>query len=302
MLDPTPCEGYGYIPQSNFQYTFRSAALSDSVVDLIAKKYIQRRDVRAIQRHDGSWAPDTFDSTRDGERIPWNRAALEQHVAGNQTFGHYLLDKEDKCKLFSFDVDLNKSGKLPLCLVDPAASEQEIEACYSGVDGYDQLAEIPDLRSEWLNRSSNARQYMKIEFREIGHFLARGIYENLGLPCAVAYTGAKGIHVYAFTGTISASDAREGAMIVLEALGDFNATRGTNFFEHPKWSNLSIELFPKQDSLDGKDLGNLMSLPLGRNQKSADPKFFIDLRAPMADFVPVDPIFALTAGNPWSDK
>ncbi len=64
-------------------------------------------------------------------------------------------------------------------------------------------------------------------------------------------------------------------------------------------SNFTIEVYPKQASLEGKTLGNLLRLPLGRNCKSADPTFFLDLTSPLAEMRPVDPEYALTTTNPW---
>jgi hypothetical protein len=59
-------------------------------------------------------------------------------------------------------------------------------------------------------------------------------------------------------------------------------------------------VFPKQDSLAGKDLGNLMRLPLGRNLKNPkDPTFFIDMTTPMGVMSPIDPVYALTTETPW---
>jgi len=136
--------------------------------------------------------------------------------------------------------------------------------------------------------------------------LMKAIYEELEIPCAAAYSGAKGVHVYGFTGLISADDAREGAQIVLDSLGEFEAVRGEHFFKHTDTNplfgltNLTIEVFPKQRSLDGKDLGNLMRLPLGRNMKSTDPTFFIDMTTAAADMRPVDPLWAMTTANPWA--
>ena len=135
----------------------------------------------------------------------------------------------------------------------------------------------------------------------------KSIHEELELPCAAAYSGGKGVHVYAFTGPISASDAREGARIVLDSVGGWSPSRGDNFFRSTDndpvtgFPNLSIEVFPKQNTLDGKDLGNLMRLPLGRNLKSSDPTFFIDVRSPMGQMIPVDPVWALETSNPWGD-
>jgi hypothetical protein len=118
----------------------------------------------------------------------------------------------------------------------------------------------------------------------IAQELVDGI-EALGLPWAVAYSGSKGVHVYGFTGKLPAADVREAARIVLDGMGHWQPRKagGDNFFEcldkDPMFGfpEFSIEVFPKQDSLDGKDLGNLMRLPLGRNIKSADRPFFMDI-------------------------
>jgi hypothetical protein len=146
---------------------------------------------------------------------------------------------------------------------------------------------------------------MKLQFKTMAHMLAKSITEELGLRCAVAYSGGKGVHVYGFTGTVLASEARLAAQIVLDDLGCFKLTKGVNFYKHTDedpftgFPNLSIEVFPKQNTLDGKDLGNLMRLPLGRNLKSTDPTFFIDMTTALGDMTPVDPIWALTTDSPW---
>jgi hypothetical protein len=149
---------------------------------------------------------------------------------------------------------------------------------------------------------------MKLQFKLMANKLARAVFEELSVPVAVSYSGAKGLHVYGFPGLIYCNDAREGARIVLDSLDEFKAIRGDTFFEHKEqdpfegYPNLSIEVFPKQDSLQGKDLGNLMRVPLGRNLKNPkDPTFFVDMAAPIAQLTPADSLWMLTEGiyNPW---
>lgn len=147
---------------------------------------------------------------------------------------------------------------------------------------------------------------MKLQMKQLAHKLLRGIVEDLMIPCAAAYSGGKGFHVYGFTGRLSAHQAREGASIVLESIGEFEPLRGENFFKHKNddkvegFQNFSIEVFPKQDTLDGKDLGNLMRLPLGVNLKAPkEPTFFIDMTAPLAELSSMDAATALTIENPW---
>jgi hypothetical protein len=264
--------------------------MSDEIANLFASKFIARPDAKAIQFRNGAWSPhcevNPETGKHDGPRIPWRREDLNAHLAGTKTFGHYLLSKESKCKLFAFDIDLEKVGCLP---AGPYFAENE-------PDFYEEA----DLRGAWLNRAHPGRDFMKLQFKQLAHELMSAIWTELELPCAAAYSGGKGIHVYAFTGLISAEEAREGAQIVLDSIGKFKPLKGEHFFKPTEYDNLTVEVFPKQSSLDGKDLGNLMRLPLGRNLKSSDPTFFIDMAtSPLAVMKPTDPVHALTTQNPW---
>jgi hypothetical protein len=263
--------------------------LSRELENLLAKKFIARPDVKAIQHLDGSWSPHTDTGKRDGNRIPWRREDLSAHVRGQCTFGHYLVSRESECKLFAFDIDLEKTGILPTTDVFTATDENF------------QLYAENDLRGCWANRAHPARWYMKLQFKELAHKLMAKITEELDLPCTAAYSGGKGVHVYGFLPRLlPSSEAREGAKIVLDSVGKISLVKGDHFFKHEDYPNLSIEVYPKQDSLEGKDLGNLMRLPLGVNYKNPkDPTFFIDMTAPLGSMVPCDPIEALTKANPW---
>lgn len=282
--------------------------MSNELEDLFASKFIARPDVKAHQystsSQTGIWAPHVQwnHETRkyDGPRIPWRREDLKAHLEGTSTYGHYLLSTDSRCKLFAFDVDLEKAGYIPTVSYQ-TSDEDQWKASFVHYDGKNH-----NLRDAWLDRANPARDFMKLQFKEIAHMLLKGIVEELGLPCVAAYSGSKGFHVYGFTGLVDASEARLGAQIVLDSLGCFRPLRGDNFFTHKDsdpiegYGNLSIEVFPKQDSLDGKDLGNLMRLPLGRNLKSPnEPTFFIDMTSPLGDLVPMDPVTALQIENPW---
>lgn len=253
------------------------------LVNLLAKTFIARPDVKARQ-YSGGYVPDEL---KDGTRLPWDRASLEAHLAGTQTYGHYMLSTDDNVKLFAFDVDLEKSGHYFNGDLPEEADENL---------GWE---EVPDLRGAWMDRAFPGRSFLKYQMHEIAHKLGRVIEDELEIPWAAAYTGGKGIHVYGFTGLVPASDARDGGVIALEAFGAA-LTRGQNFFKHPNFPNFSIELFPKQTSLDGKDLGNLMRMPLGKNLKNpADPTFFLDMTAAMGTLAPLDPVYALTTPSQW---
>lgn len=272
--------------------------MSEAVANLIAKQFIARRDVKAIQFPDGSWMPhrefNPETRKKDGPPIPWSRNDLNAHLDKANTFGHYLLNEDDKCKLFAFDIDLEKNS--------PPESPRPYQGHWVDTEG---VVHEFDAREAWQDRAHPSRNWSKYQLRVTAHNLMRVISEDLQLQCAAAYSGGKGVHVYAFTGLISAADAREGAGLVLDSVGGWTPSRGDNFFRSEDtdpttgFPNLSIEVFPKQDSLAGKDLGNLMRLPLGRNLKSKDPTFFMDMTAPMGQLVPLDPEYAMTTSSPW---
>lgn len=274
--DPTPLE----------------TLLSDDIPTLLAKKFIARQDVKAIQRPDGAWQPHTTDGRKDSPRLKWTMGDLRKHVAGESTFGHYMLGNDSMCKLFAFDIDLEKNN--------PANDPNFVG---TWVDSEGQVHAF-DARESWLDRRHPSREFQKIHLMMMAYALASTIRTELDIPVAAAYSGNKGLHVYGFTGPMPASDVREASRIVLDLFQhDMEPTRGENFWRmknrHDDLTdglrNLTIEVFPKQDSLDGKDLGNLMRLPLGKNLKNpGDPTFFIDLNGDWTKMPRLDAVTALT--------
>jgi len=292
--------------------------MSDELVNLISRRFIARTDVKARQFERG-YTPvrekNPVTGQYDGPNIPWCRADLNAHIAGTQSFGHYLLNQSDQCKLFAFDIDLEKSGLLPGNI------------CY-GQDGLTEIdfgsfIEEPNLRDAWHVKAAPPghplhdpmiwarREYMKINFMLLAKTLAMTTKDLLDLDVAVAYSGNKGVHVYAFLpGLTEASLAREGALAVLEACDLEPRTPTTDIFykstdQNPitGFPNLSVEVYPKQDTISNKDLGNLLRLPLGRNLKwPTDPTFFIDMTEDLTVMKPTDPLRALTPGNDFLAK
>jgi hypothetical protein len=266
--------------------------LSDELAVLFAKRFIQRRDIKAVQFSNGSWSPDRALKRLDNYGpLGFQMTHLRQHLSGTHTYGHYLLDNDNQCRMFAFDLDLEKEGYW--CTTDPNHPEWNPTAC--------------NPREEWTNRASIARPWLKAQMSVLARKLIRNIQELTSLPCAAAYSGSKGIHVYAFTGPLPAKQVYDAATYVLEASEDWELFRGKHFYRYKLrdpilgYPNFSLEVFPKQDSLEGKDLGNLMRLPLGRNQKSPDPCFFLDLNTPVGVLAPHgDPVKLLDSGNPFA--
>lgn len=287
--------------------------MTNELAVLYAKRFIQRRDVKAVQFTSGTWAPDREiknQQTQQSDPGRWGPLGfkmqhLEQHLAGSHTYGHYLLDDDSNCRMFAFDIDLEPE------VINKTTGER-IAGWYINLDDPWQDSENQriiecDPRKEWSDRASPARPWIKTQMGMLARKLTNQIMSELDIPTAAAYSGSKGIHVYGFTGEMPASEVRKAALYVLQSTDDWELFRGQNFFRHklrdPEmgYPNFSIEVFPKQDSLDGKDLGNLMRLPMGRNLKSPDPCFFLDLTSPIAVLSPhQDPIALLESGNPYA--
>jgi len=231
---------------------------------------------------------------RYGHHLPLTLKDIQDHLAKKQTYGHYLMDSANNCRVFAFDIDLNKKGWYP---VRPE------------VEGNEEAIEF-NAMEYWRSRKPGfPRDWIKYQFRMLSEMLAASIRRELQLPALISYSGSKGMHVYALTGqAITGEQARAGIDIVLDSLGCFVPKgHGRNFFQHVNqmpvtgYPNFTIEIFPKQERVDDKQerLGNLMRLPLGRNKKTTDPTFFVDCRKPMYQLLPLDPYVALTTLDPW---
>lgn len=272
------------------------------LIKLLAKKFIARPDLRAIQFTDGHYEP-MRPSQNGHSKFPvqsgFDVPSLLDHVRGVASYGHYMVNQEDTTKLFVLDIDLEKKGYLPF-------AEDE----YGVWSDFRQCSP----REFWTTRQPGpGRKMIKTQLRILANQAARTIRQELDIQVAVAYSGHKGVHVYGFMPKpLSAADAREGARIVVEAMGTWQLVRGEHIFgfvpekqediQNPygNFHQYTMEVYPKQDNLAGKDLGNLVRLPTGRNLKSPkDGAFFLDLRAPLSEFIPRDPVEALTTSDPW---
>lgn len=276
--------------------------MNNELAILYAKRLIQRRDVKAVQFQNGTYSPDR-ELKNIGQHAPigFQMQHLIAHLEGRATYGHYLLDQDDKARMFCLDIDLEQTGfYIPLPSWDGSKSEEEWAA---------EIAPIPcNPREIWLDRTQvEARNWLKYQMGMLARKFTRLITEQLQIPTAAAYSGNKGIHVYGFTDPAPALEVREAAHWILDICEDWKLYRGQHIFkstiEDPAlgYQNFTLEVYPKQNSLEGKDLGNLLRLPLGRNLKSQDPTFFLDLRTPPMQMVPhPDPVSLLETGNPYA--
>lgn len=244
--------------------------MSTELAAMLGKRFIERRDTKAVQFRDGHYEPD---------RSTFTMTDLRAHLAGERTYGHYLISSEDRCRIIAFDIDLPKT-----CLLgEPPQLVEAIREMYL----------VPDF---WGKAELNGLLFTAASN------LAFRTRDLLGVPVAVSYSGGKGLHVYGFTGPVPSAEAHDAALAVIASYGDLWAPfRGDHFWRYDTDvegdTGPEIEVFPKQGSLDGKDLGNLLRLPLGVNRKTGQSGFFVDMKKFDGGFFPLDPMYALEHGS-----
>lgn len=258
---------------------------------LLAASFIERRDVKAIQTSHGAYMPvldhiaGKHEDHSNCPRVPWSMGDVLDHLGGAATYGHYVVSAENTCRMFAFDIDLKQKGEW----VNLEAGEWQ--PC--------------NPREAWLTEPDDSplKGDLRAQLFCMAAGLASSIRSALDIPCAVAYSGSKGLHVYGLLerGT-PAADARQMALRVLKWVDCFEPTKGQNFFHHQtEYRALEVEVFPKQDTVrEGDGLGNLIRLPLGINRKTGQRGYFIQLHVPgplTGPFVEDDPLVALTQGS-----
>lgn len=250
---------------------------------------IQRKDVKAFQTRKGEWYPSREKGTSgkyDGPFIKMKMSDFRNHLNGKQTMGHYLVDTDGMTKIFAFDIDLN-------------------DVPY---EHHDFGTVTPRLAFLAPGGTNEIKDYLRTYLRGAAEGIARHIWRVYEIPVIVAYSGGKGLHVYALAAlanggeSVNAQSAMDVAHAVMDSLGFVNS-KGKHFWQNPNYAEvLTVETFPKQATVAADGLGNLMALPLGINAKTGQSKFFCDLTCGVGrpGWLVANPMTALSGTTlPW---
>ena len=251
----------------------------EDLAKFIADRFIARYDVMAEQAYGHRWH-------KDGAYYPLERPFTLQeildHINGRSRRGHYLLNQDDRCKLFAFDLDYDKgefefyldgggyTGSDETVVFSPGAALRDPESPYRPLA-------IKHLRAMAEGLAAAARR----------------MWDEV-TDTVIGFSGSKGLHVYClFDGLVAGEVAKRFAQatLVSPSFGEplFRATRGDNFWQHRDpllFPGINVETFPKQITKKGS-YGNLMRLPYGIHAKSGQYGFFIDETAPLDQLVPI---------------
>lgn len=238
----------------------------------LGKRFLQRRETKARQFNDGHYEP---------VKEPWKLSDLEDHLAGRATWGHYLVDDENNCRVAAFDIDLRADGQW----------RPDFDSEYVDI-------KPREIWADQVGKSIEMVIDLRLQLRCMAEGLALRARRSM-LDVAVAYSGNKGMHVYIFfPAPTPAIAARVILEDILDSFGCFERYRGEHLWRHiDGYRALEIEVFPKQDTVREGGLGNLMRLPLGVHRKSNLPSYFVDLTAGYGELRADDPARALVAGS-----
>ncbi len=232
------------------------------------------------------------DRSKDGKYRPFSRSELQAHVNGNKTLGHYMVDPtENTTRLFAFDIDLTKTAN------------KWMTADSGKLNTWDGSRFVPGSPREHFS-SDTIRPRLLDELLTIATALASRAKRMLDIPVAISFSGSKGVHVYGFTGRESARVVKAAGHEVIKSTEMFENSRGQHFYRHispPEegFPNVEIEVFPKQDDMQGKDFGNLMRLPLGIHRQTNQPSYFLKI-TDFRSLQEMHPLKALKGNPPWA--
>lgn len=232
-----------------------------SLAGWLGKRFIERRDVIAVQNPDGTYRPETR---------PFKMADLEDHLAGRRSYGHYVLSPESTVRLFCFDVDVIKE-KRELFRGDDNPERQEL------------IATVRTVTECLTHYATHLLPGLETALVYSGN---KGMHGYGFLPAGTPAADAR----------LAAIETLE----TFSKEAPYVRTKGDHFWQHSLMTDVEIELFPKQDQIEAGHYGNLLRLPLGINRKSKQEGFFVNPNYPFHLLVPDDPIRALTTGDPWA--
>lgn len=276
-----------------------SSTPSPELIKAIGTRFISRKDVKAEQDKKGAWHPVVQDP-RDPSSpyVPFSLKDFNDHLTGTRTLGHYVLGTDNTAKFFCFDLDLDPEGFYILDEDPDGDPDDPAEVIAKAVRC--------NPREEWLNTENpQAQAYFTRTLRTLAEGLAyRATRLHPGLHVAIANSGGKGLHVYGFMSKPEpATDVRWVARTILEDVpNQFAPVRGDAFWKHKTtgaFSNITIEVFPKQDTLSEDGLGNLIRLPLGINRKTGNRGYFVNCKSGYNKLPEMDALRALSGDLPW---
>lgn len=248
------------VPDERTRGMIREAATA------MGELFIHRRDRKAVYRPDrsGNWHWTAIEG-------PFTIGDFFRHLMKEHCLGTYLLDVDDSVKFLAFDLDLSKSAQYFLVHDIEQINELEEQQYNFDLD----LQDPGDLEYALHNEFHPAHRWARIVLLECVRKVSRVVARELDLISLSVITGG-GAHVLVpLPDPVPAEIARDAAWGVMNDLTVQQVS--DNFYDYGAHREVSIEIFPKQNSLKGASgFGNLIRLPFGWHHEAGIRTYSID--------------------------
>jgi len=233
----------------------KTAAMVREAASLMGKLFISRRDRKAVYRpdHKGKWHWTAVESK-------YTMDDFVQHLTGEQCLGTYLLGDDSTVKFMAFDIDLNKKASYWPMTDEDVVSLDKAEG---------------DLEAALHITSDPAHRWARIVVSDAVHLIHNAI-ADWHLKTLTMVTGG-GAHVMVlFDEPVPAVEARTAGISIVTDMESAKRLNDNFYSFGGIGDEATIEIFPKQDALDGKKFGNLIRLPFGWHHEAALRTYAVD--------------------------
>jgi len=275
-VDSEQQPGYGCDLPNRVATEWRSPPVAESLnpqtqdmvreaASLMGKLFVNRRDVKAVYRpdHSGKWH-------WTAHPFPYTMPDFSEHLLGKHCLGTYLLNPDNTVKFMVFDIDIAKTGKYWRCY----DIDQIVDLEDRGY-GFDMDLREGPLEAALHDPTADAHRWVRIILLDCIRRLCQLVRTEIDQIPVTVITGGGAHVIVPLPAPIAAEMTRAVGQEIVRRLP--TATRiNKMFWSYGGLGELTIEVFPKQDTLEGKDYGNLIRLPYGWHHEAGIRTYSID--------------------------
>ncbi len=242
---------------------------------LLGDLFIHRRDAKAVY---------TLDAKGDHWSMvnkPYTLKDFVAHFETDASLGSYLLDQDSTVKFFAYDIDLMSAGTyLMIRDIEEILALESDGYWDDGIDHETDLElRVGNLEAALHDSSAEAHRWTRIVLLTVLRELSRRVEGELGLKSLSVITGGGAHLLVPLPEPQPAAEVRAAAIDVIDrSIGFSRKGSGDIFWKYGEFLHhpLEVEVFPKQDSLDGKKFGNMIRLPFGIHKEANVRTYAID--------------------------
>jgi hypothetical protein len=272
------------------RFSEKQIAAAKETAKLLGQLMIHRRDAKAIYGPDARSPEDPALWHWTAIKEKFTLDDFQNHLFGDACLGTYLLHPDDSTvKFIAFDLDMKDAGSYLVIRNVEEVMELESQGYYENEADHeiDLDLKIGNLEAALHLPFHEAHRWARIILLTAIRGIVKTGTSRLGIKPMTVITGGGAHVIFPLPEPTPATDARAMGLDVMEYVhGASRKGNGDIFWNYGNYQNvpLEIEVFPKQDSLDGKKFGNLIRLPFGWHHEAQMRTFAMD---PLALITPL---------------